>query len=162
VLRFDGYEWLSLPLPVDGYLIDMVGNESVVFAAGASGREGLLCYLTSEGWSIDDGLPRTVALRGLWMGWSGEIGVAPVSGNALVNQEGRWSNDPIYAEELIAVKGGAVPMAIGTRGEHSLIFSRNDGVWSVEAAVKGLRLNNLWVAGIAKPPRLEISTAENG
>jgi hypothetical protein len=156
IFRFDGYAWQRMPLPAEGVGAAFGSWKDKVVAAGGSQRGGELFVLEREGWIADSQLPRVEWLEGLWNGWGEEIGIIPHAGEALVNEGNGWTKKPLPVDQVTSVASGTQVMATGRLGKHTVIVARSEGRWEIEAALTGLTLNGIWVAGRPKPPRLRV------
>jgi hypothetical protein len=164
VHRYDGYSWQRMPLPDEGSVAAFGVLGGKIIAVGSSRRGGELFVLDRSGWTNDTRLPRTEWLEGLWRGWSDEVGVMLQTGEALIQRDGAWSRERLPVDTVSSVDGGSVVVATGRAGKHTVVVCRSELGWQVEAALSGLKLNAVWVAGRPKPPRLAIEppTAAGG
>jgi hypothetical protein len=156
VLAFDGHGWNRLALPEGTVPNRLSCVEGTIYAAGRSGKGGVLLRLQGESFVPDLSLPPVDSLQGLWSGWDGQLGAVSGTGPALLRSGQQWTSEPVPAQWIHATAAGALAMAVGTAGGYSVILARGDGGWRVEASVRGLRLNDIWVGGKPKPPRLDL------
>lgn len=158
VMRFDGYNWSRIALPAEGFVSRVLGVADVVYAVGGSRRGGEVYRLDRDGWARQ-ALPPVDWIEGAWVGWDG-LGVLPRTGQALAQSEEGWNAEALPIDEVHAVGSGAEALAVGRSGKYGVVVRRDEGAWSVEAAVEGLQIHDVWVKGRPKPPRLSPPPAQ--